>query len=115
MLPQGIFGIWLIYISFRMKGGLSKGLRWFGIVVGLGLTLVGLFIVGYVFFVSTIPLWIPVEPEEVQAKIPISPVNIFLHNYFLNIGTLLGVLTFPFWSIFVGISLIRKKAGNVFV
>jgi hypothetical protein len=68
LLPQGIFGAWLIFINLRMKGVLSKGLRWFGMVVGLGLILVGTFFVGYVVFVSTIPLRIPAASFEEGAR-----------------------------------------------
>jgi len=51
MLPQGVFGVWLIAVSRRMRGIFSRGLRWFGIVVGLGLALVGTFPSGEVIFV----------------------------------------------------------------
>ena len=109
MFPQGAFGVWLIYVNIKLKRILSTALRWFGIIVGFGLALVGLFIICYVIFVSTAPLWIPVAPQEVQEKIPITSVNIFLHNYPLNIGSLLGVLMLPFWTVLSGISLQRKK------
>jgi hypothetical protein len=108
MLPQGIFGVWLIFICLRMKGILFKGLRWFGIVVGIGLTLVGIFFVGYTIFVSIIPLRIPAASIEEASEIPITQANIYLH-YFLDIGTLLGVLTLPFWTILLGRRLLREK------
>jgi hypothetical protein len=108
MLPQGVFGVWLIFISFRMKGLLSKGLSWFGMVVGLGLLLVGIFFIGYIIFVSTIPLHIPAASIEEASNIPITPANGFFH-YFLFIGSLLGVLTLPFWTILTGCKLLREK------
>jgi hypothetical protein len=110
MLPQGIFGVWLIFISLRMKGILSKGLSWFGMVVGLGLTLVGIFFAGYTIFVSTIPLRIPAASIEEASKIPITSANNFLH-YFLDIGSLLGVLTLPFWTILISVKLFRERAS----
>jgi hypothetical protein len=109
MLPQGIFGVWLIFICFRMKGILSKGLRRFGMIVGLGLTLVGFFFVGYIILVSTIPLRIPAPSLEEASKIPITSANSYLH-YFLDIGSLLGVLTLPFWTILIGFKVFRKKS-----
>lgn len=108
MFPQGIFGVCLIFINLRLKGIISKGLRWFGIVVGLGLTLVGMFIVGYAIFVSTIPFHIPAASFEEIQNIPITSANIFLH-YFIDIGSLLGVLTLPFWTILIGRRLLREK------
>src|SRR5690606_8403994 len=75
MFPQGIFGVWLIFTNIRLKEILPKGLMWFGIIVGFGLALVGLFLVGFVIFVSNTPLWIPIASQEVQAEIPITDVN----------------------------------------
>lgn len=108
MLPQGLFGVWLLFISMRLKGILSNGFRRFGMVVGLGLLLVGVFFVGYIIFVSTIPLRIPAASLEEGAKIPITPANMYLH-YFLDIGSLLGVLTLPFWTILIGFKLFRER------
>ena len=110
MLPQGIFGVWLIFICLRMKGILSKGLRRFGMIVGLGLSLVGIFFIGYISLVSTIPLHIPAASIEEASKIPITPANNFLH-YFLDIGSLLGVLTLPFWTILIGLKLFRERVS----
>jgi hypothetical protein len=41
MLPQGMFGVWIIVINWRFSELLPRWLRWFGIIVGFGLTLVG--------------------------------------------------------------------------
>jgi hypothetical protein len=110
MLPQGIFGVWLILISLHLKGILSKGLSWFGMVVGLGLTFVGFFFVGYTIFVSTIPFRIPAASLEEASKIPITSANNYLH-YFLDIGSLLGVLTLPFWTILIGLKLFSERVS----
>jgi hypothetical protein len=95
-------------VNWKLVGIFSGGLRWFGMVVGFGLMLVGMFFVLYAIFVSTILLRIPAASLEEMANVPHTPANIFLH-YFIYIGSLLGVLTFPFWSICIGSSLIRKK------
>jgi hypothetical protein len=67
-----------------------------------------LFFVGYIILVSTIPLRIPAASLEEVSKIPITSANSYLH-YFLEIGSLLGVLTLPFWTILIGIRLFREK------
>jgi len=108
MLPEGVFGAWLIFICYRMKGILSKGLKRFGMIIGFGFILVGLFFVGYIILVSTIPLRIPAASLEESSNIQITPANSYLH-YFLDIGSLLGVLTLPIWTIFVGLKLFREK------
>ena len=100
MFPQGIFGVWLMVICWRMHGILSQGLRWFGIVVGFGLTLVGTFPLGYVLFVDTILLKIPAHdltnyPEHNNLA------NQIIH-IILDIGSFTGVITLPIWSILLG-------------
>ncbi|MEP6952268.1 MAG: hypothetical protein ABI863_23455 [Ginsengibacter sp.] len=59
MCPQGIFGVWLIGVNRQLSGLFPSGLRWFGMIVGSGLVLVGIFPVGYSIFVDTILLRIP--------------------------------------------------------
>ncbi|MBS1571168.1 MAG: hypothetical protein KF825_09980 [Ferruginibacter sp.] len=111
--PQGIFGVWLIVANRKLGGIFSRGLRWFGMVVGFGLMLVGLFFVLYATFVSTIQLRIPAAPLEEVINVPVTKANLFLH-YFIDIGSLLGVLTFPFWTILIGYRLLRQKpAANI--
>lgn len=108
MIPQGIFGVWLVVVNWQLTGILSRGIRWFGIVVGLGLTLVGIFNIGYAIFVSPIGLRIPAAPIE-ELEIPVdTTANIILHMI-LNIGSLMGVLTLPIWTIILGRKLLREK------
>jgi len=59
LFPQGIFGVCLILINWRLNGLLRGWLRWFGMVVGLGLTFVGIYPIGYAIFVDTTPFRIP--------------------------------------------------------
>ncbi|MES2061642.1 MAG: hypothetical protein V4456_06960 [Bacteroidota bacterium] len=109
MFPQGVFGVWVIIASWRLKGIVANWLRWFGILVGFGLTLVGIFPVGYAIFVDPIILQIPAPSNEVMDKIPAeTPANILIHQ-FLYIGSFIGVLTLPIWTIFIGVSLLRKN------
>ena len=106
--PQGIFGAWLIYFNWH-KGILSKGLRCFGIIVGIGLILVGIFPVGYALFVDTIILQIPAASDEAVQKIPTdTTANIIIHQM-VAVGTFLGVVTLPVWTTFLGQKLSRMS------
>ena len=107
MLPQGIFGVWLMIVCWRLQGVLSKGLRWFGIVVGFGLALVGIFPLEYAIFVNKIIFQMPAASDEEVAKIPISHANMIAHQI-LWLGSPLGVLTLPFWTLLFGRILVRK-------
>ena len=106
LFPQGIFGAWLVFFNWHMKGVLSKGLRWFGIIVGVGLILAGIFPVGYAIFVDTIILQIPAASDEAVQKIPETTANMILHQM-VAVGTLLGVVTLPIWTIILGRKLSR--------
>ena len=77
-------------------------------VVGLGLTLVGLFFVGYSIFVSSLMLKIPAASIEEALAVPWTRANEFLH-YFIWIGSYMGVYPLPFWTIWLGYVLLRKR------
>lgn len=109
MFPQGIFGVWIMVACWRMKTLIPQWLRWFGIIVGFGLTLVGTFPLGYAIFVDNVILQIPAPTDEVMQNIPTeTAANILLHQI-LWIGTFMGVLTLPIWTILVGVRLLREK------
>lgn len=111
MFPQGIFGIWVIIACWHLKEIIPKWLRWFGIVVGFGLTLVGIFPLGYAIFVDNVILHIPAPSDEVMDKIPAeTPANILVHQ-FLYIGSFTGVLTLPIWTILIGVRLLKFKTA----
>jgi hypothetical protein len=105
MIPQGIFGVCLAIINWRLKGVFSRGLRWFGIIVGLGLTLVGVFPIGFAIFINTAAIQIPPPPP---IDFPITPANMILHQI-LWAGSVLGVLCLPFWTILSGRRLLRAR------
>ena len=109
MLPQGVFGIWIIIACWRIQRIIPQWLKWFGIIVGLGLTLVGIFPVGYAVFVDHVIFQIPAPSEEVMAKIPAETFANSLLHQFLYIGSFMGVLTLPIWTILIGVRLLRKK------
>lgn len=106
--PQGFFGVWLIVTCWRLKSLLPKWIKWFGITTGIGFILVGVFPLGYALFVDSIILHIPPPSDEVMGKIPISPANIVMH-YILWLGSFMGKLMLPFWSLLTGLKLSRIK------
>ncbi|RZJ08824.1 MAG: hypothetical protein EOP39_12940 [Rubrivivax sp.] len=81
-LPQGVFGVWLVYMCGRKLTLLGWPLRAFGMVVGTGLLLFGLFLVGYTIFVSTINFRIPAasvaEMESVPRRSEYLPASVHL-------------------------------------
>jgi hypothetical protein len=115
MFPQGIFGVWIMIACWRSGGLIPQWLRWFGIIVGFGLALVGIFPLGYAIFVDNIILHIPVPSDEVIQKIPVdTPANVFLHQI-IWIGSFMGVLTLPIWTILIGARLLRKKTFSLYL
>lgn len=107
MFPQGMFGVWLIVACWQMRDRLTRGLRWFGISIGVGLVLVGTYPLGYVILVDAILLQIPAPSNEVLENIPMTPANGVIHLV-LMIGSLIGVLLLPFWTILIGRRLLRE-------
>ena len=113
MLPQGIFGAWLMITCWRVKGFFPRWLRWFGIIVGFGLILTGIFPVGYAIFVDDVILQIPAPPDEVMDKIPTeTTANIVIHQ-FLYIGSFTGVLTLPIWTIMAGVHFLGRAKREI--
>lgn len=112
MFPQGVFGVWVMLVCWRMTGIISLSLRWFGIVVGLGLALVGIFPLGYGVFVDPIILQIPAASDEAVQKIPFdTAANQILHQI-LWVGSFMGVATLPVWTLLLGRRLLRKDASG---
>ena len=108
MFPQAIYGIWLMVVNVNLKSVLPRWLRWFGIVVGFGLALVGVYFIGFAVFVDSSSLRIPAPNFESLKDPGDTTANIIVH-IILNIGSFLGVLTLPFWSIIMGRKLLREK------
>jgi hypothetical protein len=101
-LAQGVFGVWLIVANWKLKGIFPSWLRWFGMIVALGLAIVGTFCIGYAIFVDIIILRIPAATIEEVQKIPFdTPANQILH-WFIYIGSPMGILTLPFWTLLAG-------------
>ncbi|WP_157580416.1 hypothetical protein [Segetibacter koreensis] len=113
-VPQGVFGVWMIIVCKNRQNILSKGLRWFGMIVGLGLIITGLFFPLYAIFVSSTVLKIPAVDPSDPANFPdhVTWINEHLH-YLLDVGSVIGMLTFPFWTLFIGRKLLREKLNKV--
>ena len=107
MLPQGVFGAWLIVINVRLSALLPRWLRYFGMVVGLGLVLVGTVFPGLAAFVYPSMLRIPAVPVDDDMLQP-TEINRILH-LILAIGSLLGVVTLPIWTLLLGSRLLTVK------
>lgn len=105
MIPQGVFGIWLMIVNWRLKKLIHPFLRWFGIVVGLGLALVGTFPLGFAIFVNMDSIRIPAAPPMYY---PATSANMFLHQI-LYTGSFMGVFTLPVWTILTGRGLLLKS------
>jgi hypothetical protein len=106
MLPQGLIGLWLIAVCLSASG-LSRSLRAMGILGGIGLVLitVSAAIIAnalgwHIFDLTTAP--------SVAAEAKSSPANRLGHTI-LPIGTLLGRILYPIWTIAVGYKLIRHS------
>lgn len=110
--PQAIFGGWLIVVNGQLAGLLPSPLRWFGKFIGLGLIIFGSFLVGYTLFVDPINLRIPAATIDEMERVPFTPANQFLHQL-IWVGSLMGVLPLPFWTILTGIRLLRTKLTTV--
>ena len=102
-VPQGVFGVWLMVINRRSASVLPRGLTWFGTVVGFGLLLVGTFPLAYAVFVDPIGLHGPIPANYPN---PETTANAIIHDVFY-VGTVLGVWTYPFWTILLGRRLLR--------
>ena len=108
-IPQGVFGVWLMVVNRRLSGVLPQGITRFGTVVGFGLLLVGTFPLAYAAFVDPVGLRGPVPPDYPN---PETTANSIIHLVFY-IGTLLGVITYPIWSILLGRQLLRGPASDL--
>ena len=104
-IPQGVLGVWLMVVNRRLSSVLPRGLTRFGVVVGFGLLLVGTFPLAYGIFVDPIGLHGPVPPNYPN---PDTTANAIIHGVFL-VGTLLGVNTYPIWTILLGRRLLRAR------
>jgi hypothetical protein len=104
--PQGIFGIWLIVVNWRLSGSLPGWLRWLGMIVGLGLALVGTCFVGILFIY---PAMAAIPPAPIESVKEVNSVaNTFFHQL-LFYSSFVGVALLPIWTILTGFQLLKKR------
>jgi hypothetical protein len=105
-VPQGIFGIWLIVVNWRLSGSLPGWLRWLGMIVGLGLALVGTCFVGLCFIY---PAMVVIPPAPIESVKEVHSVaNTFFHQL-LFYSSFVGVALLPIWTILTGFQLLKKR------
>lgn len=109
IVPQGFVGVWVLSVAQARPPGTGNVLRVLGWVSGLGLVLVALACLGVAAAIGPSvlalvgPVPIAVDPEGVRG-----PLNAWSHM-FLDVGTVLGVLTLPIWSILAGLKIARAR------
>jgi len=106
MVPQGIFGVWIVWLSSYLSGLLPRHVKWLGIVAGIGLILIGIFPIAFGIFVDAVVLRGAVPPDYKDVN---STANLLVH-IMLAIGTLIGLPLYPLWSIAVGRTLLRQPS-----
>ena len=104
MVPQGIFGVWIVWLSRYLSGILPRHVKWIGIVAGVGLILIGTFPVAFGIFVDRLVLRGPVPPDYQDVN---NTANLVAH-IILALGTLIGIPLYPVWSFSVGRTLLRQ-------
>jgi len=105
MVPQGVFGLWLIVVTRAVSDVFSGGLRWLGMVVGAGLILVGTFPIAFNIFVDPVGFLGTLPDNYVDKE---TDANNIVHLILL-LGSFMGVATLPIWSILLGIKLHRSS------
>ncbi len=108
MLPQGLFGAWLIVTNVRLSEFLPQWLRYFGMVVGFGLVMVATVFPGLAIFVYPNMLKIPAVPVDNEV-FQNTEINQIL-RMILAIGSLLGVVTI--WSLLTGTKILSKEQAQ---
>lgn len=100
MVPQGCFGAWLCLANLRLRNILPPWLRYFGLVVGAGLILVGTVYPGLATFVYP-SMWKIPAVAVADDTFQNSAANQIFH-ILLYAGSLLGVATLPLWTLATG-------------
>lgn len=109
MVPQGLFGVWLVSVNWRASKSLSRALRLLGMISGVGLVLVGTFPLAYAIFVDSTGF--PGPMPEIDTGAPMSSVNTAIH-FVLEIGSFTGVATLPIWTLLAGFAFRRLRVAS---
>ncbi len=106
LLPQGIFGIWLIVANWRLSGSLPGWLRGLGMIVGVGSRTCWDDLRWTLFYLSGRASAIPAVPQESIKEVN-SVANTFIHQL-LFYSSFVGVATLPIWTVLTGFQLLKK-------
>jgi hypothetical protein len=109
-VPLGVFGAWMIAVNWRLHGVIPVVLRWFGMIVGLGLVAFGSFFPAFAIFVDDVILRIPAVDLSTYPEPPMNFANMVLHKL-IWVGGVMGVAPFPVWTLWVGRRLLREDKG----
>ena len=109
LITAGCHGPSLIWVSCRLSTIFLRSMIRSGVVVAL----VSRFVACSSsdtkrIFVSSLMLKIPAASIEEAQAVPWTRANDFLH-YFIWIGSYMGVYPLPFWTIWLGSVLLRKR------
>ena len=100
MLPQGLVGLWVVWVSGRLSVQLGHGVLWLGRISGFGLILIGLGFVIYGVFVAPRIFAGLLSNQEMDSK-TWTTANILAHML-MAAGTILGRALNPFWLLLLG-------------
>ena len=106
-VSQGVFGIWMIAVCWKLRSLLPAWLCWFGMIVGLGLAITATFFPLYAIFVNTLILHIPAADPSTFPE-SFTPFNAFLHKV-IWVGSIMGMMPFPVWTLITGIVMMRRS------
>lgn len=105
MAPIGLVGIWLLLVNKKDDTLFSRAIVWAGTIAGLGLLLVGIGFVVYGSFVAPEVFTRPLTNAEIDAQSLTTP-NLIAHIC-MAVGTLLGRVVYPIWTIALGLRAVR--------
>jgi hypothetical protein len=96
MLPQGLVGVWLIVVNWRLSNTFPAHVTRTGIIAGVGLIMIAASLLGVIgYFGMGILSGVP-PANDPQARL----VNRVLH-YNLDAGTWLGKPLYPIWALLI--------------
>jgi hypothetical protein len=104
MIPQGLIGLWVMLVSWRLSGVLGRGVRVLGVIAGFGMVLAGQFPITYIIFVEPMNYFVPAPDDAPMVE---TAANTIIHGL-LIVGTWFGVLPYTIWSMLVGRRLRRE-------
>jgi hypothetical protein len=106
----GMVGVWLIIVNWRLSRVMPRWLRWLGMTVGLGVLIFGSYAPIYAMFVDSVIFRIPAVDLATYPEPPMNFANTILHHYVIWIGSIMGLLPLPIWTLLVGRRLLREGA-----